>query len=43
LFLAFVIFISFREIQKLDGPKSAKLEAHFYELLSFSVLGPSNF
>jgi hypothetical protein len=36
-------FISFREIQKLDGPKSEKLEASIHELLSFSLLGPSSF
>jgi hypothetical protein len=35
-FLSF--FISFQEIQKLDGPKNEKLEAHFHELLSFSLL-----
>jgi hypothetical protein len=29
--------ISFREIQILDGTKSEKLEAPFYELLSFSL------
>jgi hypothetical protein len=36
-------FISFREIQKLDGLKSEKLEAPFHELPSFSLLGQSNF
>jgi hypothetical protein len=28
-------FISFEEIQKLDGSKSEKLKAYFYELFSF--------
>jgi hypothetical protein len=42
-FQLFVIFISFREIKKTDGPKSEKLEAPFPELLSFSLLGPSSF
>jgi hypothetical protein len=42
-FQHFVIFISFWEIQKLDGLKSEKLEAPFHEFLSFSFLGPSNF
>jgi hypothetical protein len=43
LFLAFhQFFISFREIQKLDGLKSEKLKAPFREFLSFSLLGPSN-
>jgi hypothetical protein len=35
--------MSFQEIQKLDGPKSEKLEAPFHELLSFSLLGPTIF
>jgi hypothetical protein len=42
-FYLFVIFcISFREIQKLDDPKSEKLEAPFHELLSFSLLWSSS-
>jgi hypothetical protein len=36
-------FISFQEIQKLDDPKSEKLEAPFHELLGFSLLRPSSF
>jgi hypothetical protein len=36
-------FISFREIQKLDGLKSEKLKAPFHELLNFSFLGASSF
>jgi hypothetical protein len=40
-FLSF--FISFWEIQKLDGPKSKKLEAPFHELLSFSLSGLLSF
>jgi hypothetical protein len=40
-FSSFVI--SFWEIQKLDGPKSEKLEAPFHELLNFSLLGLSSF
>jgi hypothetical protein len=44
LFITFChFFISFREIQKLDGTKSKKLEAPFHELLSLSLSGPSNF
>jgi hypothetical protein len=44
LFLAFRhFFISFWEIQKLDGSKSEKLEAPFHELLSFSNFGASSF
>jgi hypothetical protein len=39
---SFLSFFSL-EIQKLDDPKSEKLEAPFYELLSFSLSGPSNF
>jgi hypothetical protein len=31
-------FISFREIQKLDDPKSEKLEAPFHELLTFGAI-----
>jgi hypothetical protein len=31
-------FISFREIQKLDGSKSEKLEAPLYELLAFGAI-----
>jgi hypothetical protein len=38
-----IFFISFQEIQKLDGSKSEKLKAPFYELLSFSLSGPSSF
>jgi hypothetical protein len=41
-FLSF-FFISFQEIQKLDGPKSEKPEVPFHELLSFSLLEPSDF
>jgi hypothetical protein len=40
-FLSF--FISFREIQKLDDPKSEKLETPFHELLSFLLLEPFSF
>jgi hypothetical protein len=36
-------FISFWEIQNLDGPKSEKMESPFYELLSFSLSRPSSF
>jgi hypothetical protein len=42
-FQLFIIFISFWEIQKLDGSKSEKLEAPFHELLSFLLFGPSSF
>jgi hypothetical protein len=38
-----IFFISFREIQKLDDPKSEKLKAPFHEFLSFSLSGLSNF
>jgi hypothetical protein len=40
-FLSF--FISFQEIQKLDGFKSEKLETPFHKLLRFSLLGSSSF
>jgi hypothetical protein len=44
LFLVFYHFlITFQEIQKLDGSKSEKLKASFYELLSFSLLGHPTF
>jgi hypothetical protein len=44
LFIAFChFFISFQKIKKIDDPKSEKLEAHFHEFLSFSLLGTSNF
>jgi hypothetical protein len=36
-------FISFQTIQKLDDPKSEKLEALFHELLNFSLFEPSSF
>jgi hypothetical protein len=43
-FQLFVIFfISFWEIKKLDDIKNEKLEAHFHELLSFSLLVTSIF
>jgi hypothetical protein len=38
-----LFFISFWEIQELNDPKNKMLEASFYELLSFSFSGPSNF
>jgi hypothetical protein len=38
LHLFIIFFISFREIQKLDGPKSEKLEAPFHELLAFGAI-----
>jgi hypothetical protein len=36
-------WISFREIQKLDGPKSEKLKSSWKGTSSFSLLGPSSF
>jgi hypothetical protein len=44
LFTTFGYFLlDFRRSKKLDDPKSEKLEAPFHKLLSFKLLGPSNY
>jgi hypothetical protein len=38
-----LFWISFREIKKLDGPKSEKLRSSWKGASSFSLLEPSSF